>query len=213
MSAASHKLPMSVEDYLEGEARAKQKYEYVEGSVYAMAGASNNHNLIATNATGTLHSQLRGCPCKVFNSDAKIRVRNSSGTRFYYPDLSVVCEPNSSNDSFQDCPVVIVEVISASSRRTDEYEKRESYLTIDSLCVFILVEQQSPSALVYRRTKNGFVAELYTSLSAIIPLPEIDCKLALVEIYESINFPTPEQIHEQEEHYQLTGQMPAEFVF
>ena len=204
---------MSVEDFLEGEARAKQKYEYVDGAVYAMAGASNNHNLIATNATVCIGGQLRGKPCHVFNSDAKVRVRNSRGSRFYYPDLSVVCQPNHSEDSFQDSPVVIVEVISASTRRTDEHEKRESYLTINTLRVYVLVEQKAPSVLVYRRTKNGFVAESYTGLSAIIPLPEIDCNLALAELYESINFPTPEQIHEQEEHYQLTGQMPAEFVF
>jgi Uma2 family endonuclease len=213
MSAAQQLQPIAINDYLRGEVGAKQKHEYIDGSVYAMAGASNNHNLIATNATAELHGQLRGKPCRVFNSDAKIRVRNSSGTRFYYPDLSVVCEPNPANDSFHDSPVVVVEVISASTRRTDEYEKRESYLLIESLSVYILVEQKAPAALVYRRCENGFVAESYLGLESVIPLPEIKCDLALADVYANAIFPSAEQVREQQEHFELTGELPVEFVF
>jgi Uma2 family endonuclease len=213
MSAAQQLQPIEINDYLRGEVGAKQKHEYIDGSMYAMAGASNNHNLIATNATAELHSQLRGKPCRVFNSDAKIRVRNSRDTRFYYPDLSVVCEPNPANDSFHDSPVVVVEVVSAATRRTDEYEKRESYLMIESLSVYILVEQKAPAAVVYRRCENGFVTESYLGLESIIPLPEIECNLALANVYANAAFPSEEQVREQQEHFELTGEMPVEFVF
>ncbi|MCY2975807.1 MAG: Uma2 family endonuclease [Planctomycetota bacterium] len=82
MSAAKQLQQIAINDYLRGEVGAKQKHEYIDGSVYAMVDASNNHNLIATNATVTLGGQLRGKPCRVFNSDAKIRVHNSRGLRF-----------------------------------------------------------------------------------------------------------------------------------
>ena len=126
MSSVPRFQPISVRDYLDGESKAKRKHEYIEGFVYSMAGATNLHNRIATNATGSLYSLLRGNRCQVFNSDTKVRVRFSRGTRFYYPDASVVCQPNPAGDPFHDAPIVIVEIISESTRRTDEYEKREA---------------------------------------------------------------------------------------
>ncbi len=188
MSTASQFQPISVRDYLAGEREARRKHEFVAGDIYAMAGGTVQHNRIASNATGALYAQLRGKRCQVFNSDMKVRVRMSSGTRFYYPDVSVVCQPNESGDVFQDAPVVIVEVISDSTRRTDEFEKREAYLSIDSLCVYALIEQNSASALVYRRADSGFDREVYQGLDAIIRLPEIDCELTLAEFYENVEF-------------------------
>ncbi len=201
MSSAHHSRPISVRDYLQGEGEAKRKHEYIEGAVYAMAGATNSHNRIATNVTGLLHSQLRGHRCQVFNSDTKIRVRLSKGIRFYYPDASVVCLLNPPSDTFHDAPILIVEVVSDSTRRTDENEKREAYLTIDALCVYILVEQNSAMAMVYRRRENGFDIETYFGCEATIPLPEIDCTLPLKELYENVSFPSEDELREQESEY------------
>ena len=147
MSVARQRQPISIADYLEGELTSPLKHEFVDGVVYAMAGATANHNRIATNATVVLGSQLRGKRCQVFNSDMKVRVRMSRSTRFYYPDLSVVCQPNAGNETYQDNPVVIVEVISESTRRVDEYEKREAYLSINSLCVYVLLEPNPSAAM------------------------------------------------------------------
>ena len=202
MSSVPYFQPISVREYLEGERNAKRKHEYLEGFVYAMAGASNLHNRIATNATVLLGFQLRGRPCQVFNSDTKIRVQPAHGTRFYYPDASVVCQPNPKDDVFHDSPVVIIEVVSESTRRTDEYEKREAYFSIESLCVYILVEQSAAIALVYRRSNCGFVSESFTGLDAVIPLPEIECELQLNELYEKVTFPTAEQLREQSQSYE-----------
>ncbi len=188
MSSAPGYQPISVRDYLAGELAARHKHEYVDGNVYAMVGATNAHNRIATNATGTLYWQLRRHRCQVFNSDTKVRVRLGHGTRFYYPDLSVVCQPNPPGDTFHDAPIVIFEVVSESTRRTDEYEKREAYLSIDSLCVYVLVEQSAASALVYRRGDSGFERETYIGLDAVIPLTESDCDLPLTDLYEQVEF-------------------------
>ena len=201
MSSVPRFQPISVRDYLDGESKAKRKHEYIEGFVYSMAGATNLHNRIATNATGSLYSQLRGNRCQVFNSDTKVRVRFSRGTRFYYPDASVVCQPNPAGDPFHDAPIVIVEIISESTRRTDEYEKREAYLMIDSLCVYVLVEQNSANALVYRRVDSGFLTETYSGYGSVIPLQEIDCNLSLTDLYENVSFPSAEELREQENEY------------
>lgn len=200
MSTASEPEPISVRAYLDGEEDARHRHEYVEGVVYAMVGATNAHNTIATNATISLGSQLREKPCRVFNSDTKVRVRSSHGTRFYYPDAMVVCRFNSAEETFQDSPVVIVEVISESTRRTDENEKRDSYLSIDSLFVYVRVEQSTARASVDRRTDSGFKREVYTGLDAVIPLPEVDCQLPLTELYEDVTF-VPERSDTDEDEF------------
>lgn len=188
MSSVQHIQPISIRDYLDGEKRSRHKHEYVEGTVYAMVGAFNAHNRIANNVTLALGRQLLGRPCQIFNSDTKIRIRHAGGTRFYYPDVSVGCAANPLTDSFQDSPVVIVEVVSPSTRRVDEYEKKEAYLSIDSLCIYILLEQSSASALVYRRAVNGFTCQRYVGLEASIDLPEIQSSLSLPEAYRSVEF-------------------------
>jgi Uma2 family endonuclease len=77
-------------EYLEGEELAPAKHEYVGGIVYAMAGARNRHNQIATNVVGELYAVLRGSPCQPFNSDTRVRIRHGDDVRFYYPDAMVV---------------------------------------------------------------------------------------------------------------------------
>ncbi|MCI0683251.1 MAG: Uma2 family endonuclease [Gemmataceae bacterium] len=194
MTAARKLNLISVEDYLAGELVSPIKHEYVGGVVYAMAGAINRHNRIATNVLGTVHARLRGRPCQPFNSDTKVRVRLPHQTRFYYPDAMVVCRPNPDDDSFQDEPVVIVEVLSRSTRRIDEGEKKDAYLTIPSLHVYALVEQEVPAVVAHRRTDHGFVREVYEGLDAVLPLAEIDIELPLAEAYETVDFyPEPEE--------------------
>lgn len=137
MTAAEERSAISVEDYVAGELVSRVKHEYLGGYVYAMAGARNVHNVIATNVLGSFHGRLRGRPCQPFNSDTKVRVRLPTHLRFYYPDLSVVCQSNPPEDSYQDNPVVIVEVLSKATRRLDEGEKKDAHLTIPTLAVYL----------------------------------------------------------------------------
>lgn len=197
MSAFKKLELISVEEYLAGELVSRVKHEYVGGVVYAMAGAKNSHNIIATNILGLLHGKLRGKKCRPFNSDTKIRVRLPTQWRFYYPDCSIVCRPNPQDDSFQDDPVVIFEVLSKSTRRTDEGEKKDAYLTIPSLSVYAIVEQDSAQIVIYRRTETGFIPEVYEGMNTIIPLAEIDTELPLEEVYSGVEF-LPEEVDEDE---------------
>jgi Uma2 family endonuclease len=192
MTAAEKLNLISVEDYLAGELESPIKHEYLGGVVYAMAGARNAHNIIATNVVGALHSRLRGRPCRPFNSDTKIRVRLPTHWRFYYPDASVICRANPLDDSFQDEPAAIFEVLSKATRRIDGGEKKDAYLTIPSLSAYVLLEQDAAEVIVYRRTEQGFVPEVYAGKGATIPMPEIDIELPLAEIYEAVEF-SPER--------------------
>jgi Uma2 family endonuclease len=182
---------ISVDDYLAGELVSPIKREFIGGLVYARTESCNAHNLIATNIVGELHARLRGRPCRPYNSDTKIRVRLPTQVRFYYPDASVVCRPNPQSDSFQDEPAAIFEVLSEGTRRIDEGEKKDAFLTIPSLCVYALIEQETAEVVVYRRTEHGFVPEVYEGLDAVVPLPEIETELPLAEIYDGVDFAPP----------------------
>ena len=188
MSAARKLNLISVDDYLAGELTSPVKHEFLGGMVYAMAGARNVHNDIAGNIFGALYSQLKGRRCKPCNSDTKIRVRLPNQVRFYYPDASVVCRPNPPNDSFQDEPVVIFEVLSRGTQRLDSGEKKDAYLTIPSLNTYVLVETDSPVVVVYRRTEQGFIRETYDTVDTVLSLPEIEAELPLAEIYAGVEF-------------------------
>lgn len=175
-----------VQSYLAGELTSPTRHEYVGGVVYAMAGASNAHNIVATNALVAMANRLRGGPCRPFNSDTKIRLRLPHEVRFYYSDVSVTCRPNPQSDVFQDEPIVVIEVTSPETRRTDEGEKRDAYLRIPSLSVYVLVEQETARVVVFRRGEQGFAREVHDGLATAVPLPEIGCELPLGELYEGV---------------------------
>jgi Uma2 family endonuclease len=106
--------------------------------------------------------------------------------RFYYPDALVTCRPNAPNDAFQDEPAVVVEVVSAETRRIDEGEKCLAYLQIPSLAVYLLVEQDSRNVIAFRRGPEGFRREEYLGSGAAVPLPEIGVELPLAEVYAGV---------------------------
>lgn len=191
MATAEQRDFISVEDYLSGELQSPSKHEYVAGVVYAMSGGNYAHNLIASNILIALGSRLRGKRCRALNSDSKVRILFPTHTRFYYPDASVVCPPNQPDGAFQDAPAIVVEVLSKATRRIDQGEKKDAYLALPSLAVYLLVEQDVKKITVYRRRSNGFDREVHSGPEAIVPLAEIEAELPLAEVYEAVEL-TPE---------------------
>lgn len=189
MTVANRIALVSVEEYLAGELTSDVKHEYSEGYVYGRAETKTVHNRIAMSCLLALGQQLTGKPCEAFNSDMKVRVQLPTHTRFYYPDGMVVCEPNPPESSFQDRPAVIFEVVSEATRRIDEGEKREAYLSISTLSAYLLVETDQPRVVVYRRASQGFEPEAYEGLAAVIPLDAIGIELELKDIYQRVGFP------------------------
>jgi Uma2 family endonuclease len=206
MTAVKRFEPISVEDYLAGERIAKRKQEYTGGYIYMMAGGRNVHNRIAVAFVSAMHVRLRGKRCEAYNSNTKVRVRMSTHTRFYYPDGMVVCESNPDNDEFQDRPVVIAEVLSPSTRRIDEGEKRDAYLTIPTLDAYLLIECVCPRVVVHCRTSSGFVPQVFEGLDAAIPLETIGLELPLAELYERVDFAAAErEADEEREEFGIPG--------
>ena len=186
MSALPILSLVSIDDYLKGEAVSQIKHEYLAGVVHAMSGGSIQHGDVSGRAFGSLFVRLRGGVCRPCNSDIKVRVGSGVQTRFYYPDCSVVCDGNEKRLDYEDRPVVIVEVLSPSTRRIDDGEKRLAYLGIPSLRVYLMVEPEQPHVLVDRRDGEGeaFLREVHQGMAAVIPLPEIGTELPLRELYE-----------------------------
>jgi Uma2 family endonuclease len=189
---------VTVEEYLESESISATKREYLDGVVYAMAGARIVHNVIMLNITVALANRLRGQLCQPYNSENKIRIRLPGKTRFYYPDVSVVCESNPWTDSFQDKPVVIFEVLSEKSRRIDSGEKWDAYLTIPSLASYVMVEEDVPAVVVYRRTDTGFAREVLQGLDAVLQLKEVAIELPFSEIYEKVAFDLEQEVTDED---------------
>ncbi len=186
MSTVRINEAISVADYLAGELVSSVKHEYIAGAVFAMVGARNAHNIIAVNALLAFGTRLKGTACRPFNSDTKIRIRMKDHIRFYYPDMSVVCQPNALSETFQDQPVVIVEVLSESTRRLDDGEKRDAYFTIPSLTHYILLEQDSIVAVVYQRADQDFERQEFTSLDDVITLNSLSVSLPLRDLYDGV---------------------------
>ena len=181
---------VSIEDYLVSEQDSGIKHEYLGGAVHALACGTTDHAALSANAIGSLGGQLRGKPCRTFTSDLKVRIDLPEHTRFYYPDVQVVCDASAGDTRYQDRPVVVIEVLSESTRRIDLGEKKDAYLAIPSLKVLLLVESDLAYVLVYRRRpEGGFAKEVHEGREVVIPLPEIVASLPLADLYERIVFP------------------------
>jgi Uma2 family endonuclease len=204
MSSAERLEFVSVKDYLKQEEIALTRNEYVDGWVRAMTGGSVRHNIVKTNCLIYLGRNLLGRSCRPFDSDMKLRIRRERETRFYYPDLQVVCESQPPTAVFQDSPVLIIEVLSPSTRQYDLDEKMSAYLGIPSLQCYMILEQHQPEAIVMRRTDAGFLREFVDGIDSVIELPFLRCSLTMREIYDGVEF-TPICVQESETEYEITA--------
>ena len=175
---------MSVEEYLERELDSQLRHEYVEGHVYAMAGASDDHNRIAGNIFSFLHSALRGKPCEPFISDMKAKISSERASAFYYPDVLVACDPTDKEEYYRERPVVIVEVLSPHTRRTDEREKAFAYRLVSSVEVYLLVEQDSSRITVLHRAASDWRREVIEGRTAVLKLDCLGVEIPMQRIYE-----------------------------
>lgn len=187
-ATAKPRVWISPEEYLEGEKITDVKHEYVEGHVFAMAGASADHGRIALNIGAELRTQLRGKPCEAFISDMKVKIPPAFSDAYYYPDVVVGCSPREHDPYVREEPAVIFEVLSATTERTDRSEKVAAYLHIPSLQAYVIVAQDRPSVTVrFRAGVNWKIVEL-TKMDDRVALPGIQCELTLEQIYERVSW-------------------------
>jgi Uma2 family endonuclease len=177
MSVIAKNISVNTDEYLQGELKSNEKHELIDGDVYAMAGASGNHERISLNISRKFGNHLEGLPCEPFGSDMKVKV----GSDFFYPDVIVDCSFDESEPYYTESPVIIVEVLSKSTRRIDETIKRKAYLTIPSLQEYVLIEQDIVDIEVVRRTE-GWQSKHYF-LGDEVTFESIDLTLSVEEIY------------------------------
>lgn len=156
MSTAKQSRFISEEDYLAGEQVAEYKSEYIDGQIYAMTGGSINHSYLTGNMYTAFSLHLKGKPCRPYTPDIKVKI----GSKYFYPDVMVDCTPLPGDSLFTQTPVIIVEVLSKSTRRMDETTKRLAYLQIPTLQEYVLIEQDIADIEVVRRS-NGWQPEHY----------------------------------------------------
>ncbi|NOT10355.1 MAG: Uma2 family endonuclease [Methylococcaceae bacterium] len=168
-------------EYLKTEPTSEVKREYIDGQVYAMDGAGYNHNCIAVNILGNFRNHLKGTPCTAFMADMKVRL----GKDYVYPDVVVDCSKMTGNDYFSTSPVIIVEVLSRSTRKTDETVKLLRYINLPSLVEYVLVEPDFISVQVLRKSKH-WLSEYYF-LGDSVTFESIDLTLTVEEIYDRVD--------------------------
>jgi Uma2 family endonuclease len=181
---------ITAEEYLARERAAEYKSEYLNGEIFAMAGAKEPHNLITSNILGELHAQLKHRPCKVYPSDMRLKV---SATGLYtYPDVMVVCDEAQFDDEEEDTilnPTLIVEVLSKSTERYVRGGKFEQYSKLGSLREYLLAAQHRPRLELFTKQSPGrWLLVEYESLDDVIRLTSINCELALKDVYLKVNF-------------------------
>ena len=177
---------LTVEEYLKLEQDAEIRHEYLAGRIYAMAGASEAHNLIVGNIFALLRPHLRGSSCRAFVSDMKVKVKTQQADIFYYPDLLVTCDPNDNKKYFKINPSLIVEVLSDSTETTDKREKRINYQTIESLKEYVLVSQDEIKVEVYRRDNNDNWTVETLGKNDNLTLDSMELTLTMSDIYEDV---------------------------
>jgi len=180
------KTKISVEDYLESEKISPVKREYVEGEVYAMAGTSDNHNLIAGEIYSSLLNHLRISPCQPFFGDIKVQVTKNV---YYYPDVLVSCEENPENSYSRNQPILIVEVTSPSTKHIDRREKLLFYQQMPSVQEYVIVDQKKMNVEIHRRQLNGsWITYFFNESREIVEFASVELTLPLTEIYRRVRF-------------------------
>jgi Uma2 family endonuclease len=175
---------LTAEEYLSEENVLFSRHEFVDGHVFAMAGASEGHSEIKLNLAVWLRARLPA-GCRVFDGDMKLRIIAKSETRFYYPDIIVSCGPRDRTQHFRDDATLVIEILSPTTERVDRGEKLDGYSAVPSLAEYILVDQRAPSIEVYRR-RTGWSRERYAIDDGIM-LDSIGAELPVTVIYDGLS--------------------------
>lgn len=180
------KTKLSVEDYLEGEKISPIRHEYVDGEIYAMDGASDNHSRITGNLYVALSNHLRDSDCEPFFTDIKVRATSKV---FYYPDVLVSCETDPENPYFRNAPILIIEVVSPSTEHIDRREKLLFYQQMPSVQEYVIVDQKKMNVEVHRRQTDGrWITYYFNESDDEVEFQSVVLVLPLTEIYRRVRF-------------------------
>jgi len=178
------------DEYLEMERAALDKHEYYLGEIFAMAGTSNRHNIIFRNLYGDLVYKTKGKNCRPYGSDLRVHIPENS--LYTYPDISFFCGDlenylHKGDDNFVG-PVIIIEILSPSTKRYDRGQKFELYKDIPSLKEYILIDSENIYVEAFRKKEDGqWQSEVYNQLHQLLSLPFVELSVSLHDIYADTN--------------------------
>lgn len=180
------KANYTIQEYLEIEKASDIKHEFFGGEVFAMAGASLRHVIIATNLLVQTALQLKGKSCHPYGSDMRIHIPEN--TLFTYPDISIICgdvvpSPEDEDTAIQ--PIVLIEILSPATKNYDRGEKFRLYRDIPSLKEYILVDSESVNIEAFRlNAGRHWELEEYRAVDNILEINAVFLSIALQDIYE-----------------------------
>jgi Uma2 family endonuclease len=183
MVASLNSGHLSPEEYLKAEQDSPIKHEYRQGLVYAMAGASNTHVLIAGNLFAMLRNHLRGSSCRAYISDTKVQIESIK--TYYYPDVAISCDQRDRElKDFLRHPCLIIEVLSDTTEAFDRGDKFGDYRKLESLQEYVLISQTRKHVECFRRNLEGqWVLYPYGELDEM-HLASVDFRCAIADVYE-----------------------------
>jgi Uma2 family endonuclease len=185
MMALSHDPSMSVEEYLQlDRSSIETRYEYIDGYVSMLAGGTLDHATIGANIISILRHSMRGTPCRVFTSDARVRL---SSTRFVYPDASVSCDEQDrgQSDNLQS-PRLVVEVLSPSTEGYDRGRKFGFYRECPTIQDYLLIDSQRPMLEVYRRERHDLWILRAYRMDEDVELTNLGVHFPVSAVYEDV---------------------------
>ncbi|MEA2061622.1 MAG: Uma2 family endonuclease [Thermodesulfobacteriota bacterium] len=184
------KNKISPEEYLTLERESEVRNEYFDGEIFAMAGASREHNQIASNIVRVLGNQLLEKPCSVFSSDMKVKMEEIG--KYCYPDIVLVCGKEEFEDDEKDVllnPIVIIEILSDSTEAYDRGEKFAHYQLLNSFAEYILISQYFCRVEKFtRQDDETWIYSKYQTVDHVVKIETTHCELPVSEIYRKINF-------------------------
>lgn len=184
---------LTAAEYLAIERAAAFKSEFHDGEMFAMAGASREHNGVKENLIVELGSRLRGGPCRTFSSDQRVRV-DATGA-YTYPDIVLVCGPGEYDPLDRDTlvnPTAIVEVLSPSTEAYDRGGKFRQFRTIPTLRDYVLVSQHEPVVERFTRQPDGvWTLTTFAGPDAILELTCVAVRVPLADVYRGVELVPP----------------------
>ena len=196
MQQIATKKTYTLDEYFAIEtALAETKHEFFNGEIFAMAGAHPNHNTLCVNLIGELRDAIKRSkkPCRVFNSDQRVRAEQPSASRigYFYPDVSVVCgKPKFSNDNPPTLlnPTLIIEVLSDSTREYDFGRKFDYYRAIESVQEIVFVSFDKVGASRFHRQNDAWILRDVLGLEQMLTLESLELSIPMTELYRDVVF-------------------------
>jgi Uma2 family endonuclease len=179
--SVAHRHPMTVAEFLAWEGRQELRWEFDGFEPVGMTGGTVAHDIISTNILVALQNRLAGRRCRAFGSNLKIEVAG----RIRYPDAFVACTPGPANQTVIRDPVVVFEVLSEGTSRTDRIAKLREYGATQSIQRHVIMEQDAIAAMVFVRKGTDLIAETLTA-DDTLRMPEIDIEVPMAEFYTGI---------------------------